>query len=180
MGQSQPLLNAKTVLLVSYDEPQLAPPYLRAQEGMGPDQNVDFAGGELRESRFPVALPNGAREKARPHPISHKLPESVEVLRGKDLRRSHEGSLPAVFHSRDKSPHGHYGFAAPHVTLKQPVHGVPRPKVTPDILNGSPLGGCQPERETGQEGIGLAKRFERPRARDFSASAFIERSLSEG
>ncbi len=74
------------------------------------------------------------------------------MLAGQDLRRRHQGALPAALGGEPNAPGGHHGLAAAHIALTQAVHGpIPR-HVGGGIGQRPALGARQRKGQLGVEG----------------------------
>mmetsp|Transcript_18210 Transcript_18210/g.54731 ORF Transcript_18210/g.54731 Transcript_18210/m.54731 type:complete len:426 (+) Transcript_18210:662-1939(+) len=73
--------------------------------------------------------------------------QTLVVLVGQDLGRSHEGGLHAVAHGHDHRQKCHRRFATAHVTLQETHHGHSLGHVVNDVLKGTILCACELERQ---------------------------------
>ena len=123
MGQGGPLVNAKAVLLVGDDQPQVAKRDLLADEGMGANGQVHLSGGNglLYGPVFFGGKAAGQQGAAHSGGLQQGG-EGLVVLGRQNLCGGHKGRLPAAVHGHPAQSRGHGGFAAAHIPLHQPVH----------------------------------------------------------
>ena len=75
----------------------------------------------------------------------------VIVLFRQNFRRGHQCCLLSVDSGQIGGSGGHHGFAAAHVSLNQPVHGLVLLKVGGNLINGPPLCAGQGKGQLGQK-----------------------------
>ena len=126
--QARPLLDAELGLLVDDGGPELGELHPLADEGVGPDDEVDRTGLQAREHLPPPRRLGGARQQRGRGPPGaggqvggEALQESLElggVLLGQHLRRHHQRALPARAARRRERQEGDDRLAAADVPLR--------------------------------------------------------------
>ena len=139
-GQHAALPHPEAVLLVHHREAQPRKLHSLAQDGVGAHHEVGFVGPDGRQRPAAGCGLHPAGQQGHPHPEGGQHPVQVlGVLGGKDLGGGQQGRLIAAADARPDGGGGHQRFAAAHVALEQPVHGLFARHVGQDLVHGPPL-----------------------------------------
>ena len=138
MGDAEPLF------LVDDQQTEIAELHIFRQQPMRADDDVDLAGGEIRDD----LLLFGFRPKPTDHVDPHRkareaVLERLLVLKGEDSRRREERHLLAVHHRLEGGAHGHFRLAVAHIAAEQPIHRRRRLHVVFDVRDRRFLIRCQ-------------------------------------
>ena len=119
------MTDAEPVLFVDDDQPQLSEGDVRFQQGVGADQDLESALGQLFQQGVSVRLlqPAGQQSDAIAA-LGKQAPGVVVVLLRQDLGGRHEGYLGAILHGDRAGLQGHDGLAAPDISLQEAIHGI--------------------------------------------------------
>ncbi len=91
-------MHAETVLLVDHGEPEIAKADAFLEQRMGPDRDVDRAGGEPIEDSAAFRALVAAGEEREPQPGgAGEGAERLIMLAGEDLGRRHKRGLAPGF-----------------------------------------------------------------------------------
>jgi hypothetical protein len=163
--KGEALDDAEAVLLVHDDEAELVELDVFLEEGVGADDDVGEAGGELRFDELFAFGPDAADEAVGADAEGlQELLEDVVVLLGEDLGGDEEGDLVAAADGGVDGGGGDDGFAGADVSLEEAVHGSGEVHIRVDLGEGPVLGGGEGEGEgaaelgevVGFEGVGDA------------------------
>jgi len=126
------LLDAEAVLLVDDDEAEVGEVGFVFLQGVGADDELDFA---THDATLRLALGCGIERAgeegdfvglagAGGDGFAEELARGEVVLGGEDFGGSHEGYLEAVFDGDEGGLHGDDGLAGADVSLEQAAHGL--------------------------------------------------------
>ena len=122
----QPLLvgNAKALLFINNEKPQIFELYTLLQQLVGTDNQIHLTGTQILQGA--VLLCRGA-ETAEHIDIDRESPESghrcLVVLLGKDGGGYKDCRLLAVHNALHDGPESHLSFAEAHIAAEQTIHG---------------------------------------------------------
>ena len=120
---------------------------------MGSHNQVQRPRGQGRPAVSLLGGGHGAHQK--PHPKACPRQKGFHgplMLLGQQLRGGHQRRLTAVFRAEVYAGGGHHGLAGTHVSLTEPVHGLPGGHVGNGLVHAAALGTCQ------DKGEGIIKR----------------------
>ncbi len=148
VAQSEPLGNAKAVLLVND----------RQSESLEADRILDqrvCADHQLRRAAWrpaaaPRAWPHGEAPDEPGRADAQRLQplrDATEVLLGQQLGRCHQRCLPAGLDCARRGQRSHHGLAAADIALHQPLHRLLAREVELDLVPDALLRACQFERQ---------------------------------
>ncbi len=145
-------MDAEAVLLVDDRQSQVAKGHVVLEQGVGADEDPDFACGHRIQQLLPRLALVAPREDAdRDAKLPGQRPDGGEMLAGEDLGGGKQRPLPAGFDRRQQGVKRHHGLAAAHVPLQEPQHGGGGCKIGVDL-------GDRPFLRAGErEGQDLAK-----------------------
>ena len=134
--QFRSLCHTKAVLLVDDGNAQALEHHGVFQYGMGADQNLDIAGGEVGKNLFSFLSFHDARQQF--YPDVHALQERVdglEMLLGKDFCRCHHACLITVVQGDEHGHECHERLARAYIALQEAVHLSAAAHVGPDFVH---------------------------------------------
>ena len=121
--QSVPLVDAEAVLLIHHHQSQAGKHHRILQQGMGPHQNLEGAVGQVIQQLAPFGFRRRAGKQLNRHVQWGKPAAKVAVvLFGQNLRRCHQGALPAGADGAQQRRNSHDGFTGTDIPLHQPCH----------------------------------------------------------
>ena len=135
LAQGQALTDTEAMLLIDDRQPQLGETYSLLKQRMGADGQLRTAGGN-RSDRLAFVLcfqtagqPGDGNAQWR-----QQLRELAKVLLGEDLRWRHQRGLITIVDGLRSGQGGHDRFAAAHIALQQPLHGMRCGKLGGDFV----------------------------------------------
>ncbi len=160
--QRRALPHAELVLLVDHHQAQLGERHVAGHDGLRADDDLNFAGGDLREHFLANfgRLAAGQQAHARVAPGEQAF-ERFGVLPGEHLGGRHEHDLRLVGHGQQHGIDGHDRLAAADVALQQPVHRMGAGHVGGNLRHGLVLSGGQLEgKQAADAGVDLGRQFQ--------------------
>ena len=116
--------DAKLLLLVDHEQPQVVKFHPFAYELVGAYDDVDFARGQVGKHLFHLfGLAGAAQVVDGDGKVLEPLAEGAEVLEGEHGSGHEHGGLLAVDSRLEGRPDGHLGLAEAHIAAHQAVHG---------------------------------------------------------
>ena len=153
LAQRGPLSHAEAVLLIGDDKAQTGVLHILRQQGVGADAQVD--GTALQVGKDGAALLGTGRtcqQGAGEPQTGEQGGQGLVVLAGQNLRRGHQGALPAILSGEPHAGGSHHGLAAAHISLTQAVHGPLGAHIAHSIVDGALLGTGEGEGQLFVEG----------------------------
>ncbi len=142
LAEGGALADAEFVLLVDDDEAELGEADVFLDDGVGADDEVDFAGGDFGEGFLAFAWGHAAdQEQVADAAGFEERGECGGVLAGEDFGGGHEGGLVAAGDADEHGVNGDDGFAAADVALQEAVHRRFGREVGGDFGDGGALAG---------------------------------------
>ena len=132
--QRQTLMHPKTVLLVHHDQAELMERHRVLKQGVGADDQLDFASFEHLEG-----FAAGLRRQLSRHPTNiysqsfQPLAETAQVLLRQQLGWGHEGDLIPALDGLKGGEGRDHGFTRADITLDKPVHWRVTNQITADF-----------------------------------------------
>ena len=126
---------AETVLFVDHYAGQVFKRNVFDKQGMGADNNVDFAGGQIFQqfgSAFAFSTP-GQQLGADADVFAQRL-DCLQMLFGQNLGRRHNCRLRAAFDRIQHCQQRDNGFAAADISLQKPQHTIRRSLIGADFF----------------------------------------------
>ena len=116
-------VDAKPLLFVNDDQPQILEPDVLRNQTMSPHDDVDLPGFQFLDDLFllPLRLEPGQRPD-RDRKLGHAFAERSVVLLGEDCRGNQDSDLPASIDHLERRPHRNFGFSVSDISADQPVH----------------------------------------------------------
>ena len=134
------LVDAETVLLIDDDEAEAGELGFVGDEGLGADDDVDFAGGDALPGFAAFGFGEGAGDEFDGDIlISKDFVEGGQVLLGQELGGSHDGGLESGADAGEKGAGGDDGLAGADIALEETVHGDGLLDVVEDVADGVAL-----------------------------------------
>ncbi len=128
--------DTETVLLVDYDEPEVAKRHVALQQAMGADDDVDLAGLEALDDGLLFGSGAKARKVFDTHrPVCEAVGECLGMLLRKERRRNEHRGLAAAGDRGEAGAQRDLGLAESHVAADDAVHRAPRSHVGEDRLD---------------------------------------------
>ncbi len=134
--KGSPLRHAESVLLVGDGEAEVLELHPVLDEGVGADEDLDFAASQFGEYLLPLLALDAPGEVIHPdaQPF-HQLADANEVLLRKDFGGRHHAGLVTVVERQQHGEQRHDGLSAAHVALHEAVHLDASTEVGPDFLD---------------------------------------------
>ena len=133
--------NTKTMLLVDYDKAETGKLHRIFYNGVGADENLHRTIEQSLEYFFPTFSLDDTCEQG--HTDVHSLEElhdGLQMLFGKDFRRSHDTGLVAVVDGDEHRHECYEGLATANIALEQTVHLATRSYIGTNLPNHPLLG----------------------------------------
>ena len=133
-GQRQPLMDAEAMLFIDDRDHEVLEFDSCLKQCMGPDKNIDVAGGEPVElllSRFAL-VPAGENFHADTRAFGQRL-QGGQMLPGENFGGRHHRCLTAALDGAQHREQGDDCLAAAHIALQQAQHGAGRGQIATDF-----------------------------------------------
>ena len=153
-AQRQTLRNPKTVLFIDDHQPQPGVIHSSLNQRMRPYNQLRIGCRSFLLRAFGLAAQTAA-QPGQAHPQRHQPASQLLVmLFGENLRRCHEGHLPASSHCLAGRQRRNNGLASAHITLQQPLHRIGLGQIGGDLRHCALLRAGQGKGQYRQQRLG--------------------------